>query len=80
MSDLADLRQEYAQAELDRTHVADDPIDQFRDWFDIGESEITTAGTIVDSLIGRNATVANAEGLLPEGQRLVVGENSTVKL
>jgi pyridoxamine 5'-phosphate oxidase len=34
MSDLADLRQEYAQAELDRTHVADDPIDQFRDWFD----------------------------------------------
>jgi pyridoxamine 5'-phosphate oxidase len=34
MSDLADLRQEYAQAELDRIHVADDPIDQFRDWFD----------------------------------------------
>ncbi|PSQ97454.1 MAG: pyridoxamine 5'-phosphate oxidase [Bacteroidetes bacterium SW_9_63_38] len=34
MSNLADLRQEYAQAELDRTHVVDDPIEQFRDWFD----------------------------------------------
>lgn len=34
MSDLADLRQEYARAELTRDHVADDPIDQFRDWFD----------------------------------------------
>jgi pyridoxamine 5'-phosphate oxidase len=34
MSDLADLRREYAQAELSRAHVADDPIAQFRDWFD----------------------------------------------
>ncbi len=34
MPNLADLRQEYAQAELDRSHVADDPIEQFRDWFD----------------------------------------------
>ena len=34
MSDLADLRQEYAQAALSRSHVADGPIEQFRDWFD----------------------------------------------
>jgi len=34
MSDIADLREEYAQAALSRDHVADDPIQQFRDWFD----------------------------------------------
>lgn len=34
MSELADLRQEYARAELSRDNVADDPIEQFRDWFD----------------------------------------------
>ncbi|MFB6248448.1 MAG: pyridoxamine 5'-phosphate oxidase [Salinibacter sp.] len=34
MSNIADLRREYAQAELSRAHVADDPIAQFRDWFD----------------------------------------------
>ena len=34
MSTLADLRQEYARAELTRDHVTDDPIEQFRDWFD----------------------------------------------
>jgi pyridoxamine 5'-phosphate oxidase len=34
MSDLAALRREYAQAALDRSQVADDPIAQFRDWFD----------------------------------------------
>ncbi|MCS3861723.1 pyridoxamine 5'-phosphate oxidase [Salinibacter ruber] len=37
MSKLADLRQEYARAELSRTHVTDDPIEQFRDWFDEAE-------------------------------------------
>ncbi|MFB6098529.1 MAG: pyridoxamine 5'-phosphate oxidase [Salinibacter sp.] len=34
MSDLAALRREYARAELTRNHVADDPIEQFRNWFD----------------------------------------------
>jgi pyridoxamine 5'-phosphate oxidase len=34
MSDLADLRREYTRAELSRDHVADDPIEQFRNWFD----------------------------------------------
>jgi glucose-1-phosphate thymidylyltransferase len=46
----------------------------------VGESEITTSGRVIDSLIGRNATVANAAGLLPEGRRLVVGENSNLRL
>jgi pyridoxamine 5'-phosphate oxidase len=41
MSNLADLRQEYARAELTRDHVADDPIDQFEDWFDeVLDSEV----------------------------------------
>lgn len=34
MSDLADLRREYARAQLTRDHVADDPIEQFQRWFD----------------------------------------------
>jgi glucose-1-phosphate thymidylyltransferase len=46
----------------------------------IGNSQITTSGKIVDSLIGRGAQVGSAEGLLPDGQRLVVGENSNLKL
>jgi pyridoxamine 5'-phosphate oxidase len=41
MSNLADLRQEYARAELTRDHVADDPIDQFENWFDeVLDSEV----------------------------------------
>jgi pyridoxamine 5'-phosphate oxidase len=41
MSNLADLRQEYARAKLSRDHVADDPVDQFEDWFDeVLESEV----------------------------------------
>jgi pyridoxamine 5'-phosphate oxidase len=34
MSNLADLRREYAREALNRDHVADDPIAQFREWFD----------------------------------------------
>jgi len=34
MSELAELRREYAREVLNRNHVADDPIDQFQDWFD----------------------------------------------
>ena len=34
MPNLANLRQEYAQAELDRSHVADAPLDQFAEWFE----------------------------------------------
>ena len=38
MSKLADLRQEYARAELSRDHVTDDPIEPFRAWFDEAEN------------------------------------------
>jgi len=34
MSNIADLRQDYTKHELSIESVADDPIDQFRQWFD----------------------------------------------
>ena len=46
----------------------------------IGDSRITTNGEIIDSLIGRGATIDSADDLLPAGRRLVVGENSKLKL
>jgi glucose-1-phosphate thymidylyltransferase len=46
----------------------------------IGDSTITASGRIVDSLLGRNVNVESADGLLPEGRRLVVGENSQLEL
>ena len=46
----------------------------------IGDSEITTSGRIIDSLIGRSAEIGSAEDMLPEGRRLIVGENSNLKL
>ncbi|WP_227357663.1 glucose-1-phosphate thymidylyltransferase [Haladaptatus salinisoli] len=46
----------------------------------IGDSEITTSKKIVDGLLGRGANIGSADEYLPEGQRLVVGENSQLKL
>jgi glucose-1-phosphate thymidylyltransferase len=46
----------------------------------IGESRITTSGKITDSLVGRGANIESAEGMLPEGRRLVIGENSQLRL
>jgi glucose-1-phosphate thymidylyltransferase len=46
----------------------------------VGESGITTNGRIIDSLIGRAAQVGSAENMLPEGRRMVVGENSQLHL
>lgn len=46
----------------------------------VGDSEITTNGKIVSSLIGRSAAVRSADGLRPEGRRLTIGENSNLKL
>jgi len=46
----------------------------------IGNSEITTDGKIVDSLVGRGASLGSSRDLLPEGRRLIVGENSDLKL
>lgn len=45
----------------------------------IGESEITSQGKIVDSLLGKAATLESADKLLPEGRRLIIGENSNLK-
>ena len=46
----------------------------------IGETEITTNGKVVDSLIGSGTTIGNGADKLPEGRRLVVGENSNLQL
>ncbi|WP_415380570.1 glucose-1-phosphate thymidylyltransferase [Halosimplex sp. TS25] len=46
----------------------------------IGGADIDASGRIVDSLVGSDASITSAKGLLPEGQRLVVGENSDIKL
>jgi len=46
----------------------------------IGDSTITASGRIVDSLLGQGANVESSDDLLPKGRRLVVGENSQLKL
>ena len=46
----------------------------------IGNSDVTASEKIVDSLIGRGTTVGSSENMLPEGRRLVVGENSSLQL
>lgn len=46
----------------------------------VGESTISADGKITDSLLGRATSVTSSDGLLPEGRRLVVGENSDLKL
>ena len=35
---------------------------------------------LVRSMVGKGTKILNANGLLPKGQRLVVGENTTVYL
>lgn len=57
---------------IEGTHVENSVI--------VGESVIETKGKVVDSLIGRGAMIESADDLLPEGRRLVVGENSNIKL
>nr|WP_236035548.1 hypothetical protein [Halomicroarcula rubra] len=61
-----------ANSTLENIHIENSVI--------IGDSELTANGRIVDSLLGRNANVRSADELLPEGRRLVVGENSQLKL
>lgn len=46
----------------------------------IGDSDVQASGKIVDSLVGRGTTIGSAAGLLPEGRRLVLGENSNLRL
>jgi len=61
-----------ADSTLDGVHIENSVV--------IGESTITASGRIVDSLLGRGADIESADNLLPEGRRLVVGENSQLKL
>jgi glucose-1-phosphate thymidylyltransferase len=46
----------------------------------IGKNEITTDEVLVDCLVGRGAEIGSAADLLPEGRRLVIGENSKLRL
>lgn len=46
----------------------------------IGESTIATEERIIDSLLGRGTVIDTAADELPKGRRLVVGENSRLKL
>jgi glucose-1-phosphate thymidylyltransferase len=46
----------------------------------IGESTITAREKFVDSLIGRGTVMESKDGYLPDGHRLVIGENSRLKL
>ena len=41
-------------------------------------SNINTENTIVDSIIGNNSTIMNANSLKPPGKRLLLGENSRI--
>jgi glucose-1-phosphate thymidylyltransferase len=59
-------------SEIDGTHVENTVL--------IGESTVATDETIIDSLIGRNTQIGSSTDQLPEGQRLIVGENSNLKL
>ena len=46
----------------------------------IGEAIIETRHKIVNSLIGRYATIRSADGRLPKGQQLIIGENRALFL
>jgi len=46
----------------------------------IGENTITADRTIVDSLIGREASVTTNENKQPAGDRLVIGQSSSLEL
>lgn len=61
-----------AKTELEGIHIENSVV--------VGDSEITASEKIVDSLIGRGAMIQDSDGLLPEGRRLIVGENSNVRL
>lgn len=46
----------------------------------VGDTDIATSGKIVDSLIGSGTSIGSADDELPEGRRVIVGENSSLKL
>ena len=46
----------------------------------IGECKIACGTKIVDSLIGKGCVILSAKGEKPEGARLIIGENSVLKI
>jgi glucose-1-phosphate thymidylyltransferase len=46
----------------------------------IGENELIADRTVLDSLIGREATITSSEGRRPAGDRFVIGRNSSLEL
>lgn len=65
------------------TSIGDDCViedAQIEDSVIIGNSKITCERTIVDSLIGQQTTIVSNNGTKPAGDRLVVGENSSLQL
>jgi len=46
----------------------------------MGDNEITADRTVIDSLIGRQATITSNANKQPNGDRMVVGRNSTLEL
>jgi glucose-1-phosphate thymidylyltransferase len=56
---------EVARAEVDDSIVMDDTV-------------IDVERKIVQSMIGKGSKIMSANGLLPKGERLVVGENTTI--
>jgi glucose-1-phosphate thymidylyltransferase len=61
-----------ADSEIDDVHIESSVT--------VGDNEITADRTIVDSLIGRQATITSSENKQPDGDRMVVGRNSTLEL
>jgi len=46
----------------------------------MGDNDITADRTIIDSLVGRQATITSNANKQPEGDRMVVGRNATLEL
>jgi glucose-1-phosphate thymidylyltransferase len=46
----------------------------------MGDNTITADRRIVDSLIGRKATITPLEEKQPAGERMIVGRNTTLEL
>lgn len=61
-----------ANTTLDGVHIENSVV--------IGNSSVSASEKIVDSLLGRGTEIESAKDLLPDGHRLVVGENSSLKL
>jgi glucose-1-phosphate thymidylyltransferase len=61
-----------ADSEIDNAHIESSVT--------MGENMITTDRRIVDSLIGRQATITPVEEKQPAGERIIVGQNTTLEL